>query len=478
MLTSQQDLELKISEQYKKRYLKQIAAKPKPAWIQARRTFSTAVAILACLEDIPYETLVRSIYVYCKNNSLNWLTREYEKQIELAGANPERFVFQLHKFYNDISRKIRKQKLYTELMDFMGLYVELSYTRTPEVNPAVVNAYVNLLMQTTEYIRPSKFNFAQSIIGVTTDGQPICIAQLHPDWDLPSYEIEETMESGRISPDNAFREMIKIYAKCGYSIHTIEDIVEISEIQKVHDTTTIALMRYINEFTYDIFPQQHYDTMISPLRRMNVNVSLPNLMMSLKARKRTLPLNGTRIVFGDPSGEVIELLLKEVFKDDAVIMLYRLTTKNGDVSGYFNTRSDFLYSVNLDCTEQETYHRTKKFILYCYAVCVTNKFSAEENNVSNYGEPVAFRIYGIGGKLKAVYNAGGSNGAVHQLTTQDLESRVVAINGYIRRLPFGQSASEDAAMIARQMGYDLDSGETYVRPFCKEVFVKRKDALS
>lgn len=173
--------------------------------MQARRTFATAISILVSLDKVPFDALVRSIYVYCKDSRLNWITREYDKQIELAGANPERFVLQLHSFYNVISHKIRKNKLYNELMDFMGTYLELANMRPPDINKDVVDAFVNLLMQTMEYIRPSKFDFTQSVVGITTDGQLICAPQLYPNWDLPGYEVEDCIESGRMLKDGTMK---------------------------------------------------------------------------------------------------------------------------------------------------------------------------------------------------------------------------------------------------------------------------------
>jgi|GEM_PF-5191192 len=44
-----------------------------------------------------------------------------------------------------------------------------------------------------------------------------------------------------------------------------------------------------------------------------------------------------------------------------------------------------------------------------------------------------------------------------------------SISGYIRSLPDGQQASEDAVAYAKQLGYELPPNKTYVRPFQKYV---------
>lgn len=58
------------------------------------------------------------------------------------------------------------------------------------------------------------------------------------------------------------------------------------------------------------------------------------------------------------------------------------------------------------------------------------------------------------------------------------EAKDKAINGYIRKLPKGQSASEDARAKAKKMGYALKSDETYVSPFFRTTFYLKKDEPS
>lgn len=48
------------------------------------------------------------------------------------------------------------------------------------------------------------------------------------------------------------------------------------------------------------------------------------------------------------------------------------------------------------------------------------------------------------------------------------------INGFIRHLPAGQKASERAILIAESYGYELKSDETYVTPFVRRQWLKKK----
>ena len=54
------------------------------------------------------------------------------------------------------------------------------------------------------------------------------------------------------------------------------------------------------------------------------------------------------------------------------------------------------------------------------------------------------------------------------------EAEIRPIQDFIRRLPAGQKASPDAVEYALKLGYELDSNETFVRPFMKQVFHLRE----
>jgi len=463
-------------ELYLKRHRKKHFGKAAATQILAQETFDIAMSIIAFLKDIPYDELIRDSYFYCKNNEFMWFTREFEKQIELAGANPERFVFQLHNFYNGISAKIKKGHLYSEIVDYLGAYTELSYTCPPEINQRVIEAYKELLLQVQEYLRPDKYNFSQRIIGVTTNEQPLCVKEILPLCEVPMHEIREALDSGKLARKNIREELPKIFAKHGITVQTIEDVSSYSSLERTHTSTISALMPYMNEYTCDIFPQEYYKSKIAPCGDINVRTPLDDLLNVLKARKRALPANGTKIIFEDASCEIVELFLKETVKNNAVIMLYRLTTNAGDLSGYFNTQNGFLFSANLRATlEPKLYQNKKHLILYCYASCVTNSIPTDEHAVYNRGEAVPFKVFGIGGKLKAAHNSNGLGKGEFCRDDATFERKTVPLKENIRKLPAGQKASDSAIVLARQWGYDLDPGETFVRPFCKEVFVKRQD---
>ena len=79
--------------------------------------------------------------------------------------------------------------------------------------------------------------------------------------------------------------------------------------------------------------------------------------------------------------------------------------------------------------------------------------------------------YSQGERLRNVYDR-----VPTTLNKENLEVGEASIQGYIRKLPAGHKASEEARELAESLGYDLEANETYVRPFIKQVFrLKEKD---
>ena len=103
---------------YWRKLNKKLRGKPYPVITIQRRTLSTASEILDTICDIPFEKLSMSLYFYCQDVGMAQFTHAYESQIELAGANPDKFVFGLHEFYTRIASKIRKEDLTTCFLSF------------------------------------------------------------------------------------------------------------------------------------------------------------------------------------------------------------------------------------------------------------------------------------------------------------------------------------------------------------------------
>lgn len=475
---------LKQTTSWWKRLNRKLEGKPQPMQILQKRTMNTALAVLENLEDIPFTKLSMSLYFYCQDLRMTEFTKQYENQIELAGANPEKFVFQLHKFFNDMTNKIKKDNLYEEFFEFYYRCVRLrAEQENQNINDDVVVAYLNLLTQNIEYLRPSKFDFTTAVAGRKTTGEIITTPDLFPNIDLAGYDFEADFEQGKIKGD-PITAISHYYKKYGYDVKSMEDLHLYTNVDKLQTTTTTALLAFINEFTFDILPKEPFTTRAAPFELLSTNLSLDNLKNDLSKRNKTLPSNGVIITFKD-NPLFKTLLLKEIFFDNSIFMLYRVSTVEGDLSGYYDTKGQFFFTMFREYRENP--HLALNFsalILYLYGCYALNKPEYQLTKVSDFftfkGHPQMV-VEGVlhGGKVKNVYDPDKEiTPGTARKGNADYEQETKSIQGFIRRLPIGQQASERAIALAESLGYDLAPNETYVQPFIKQVFkLKRKETF-
>ena len=457
-----------MSNAWWRRITKKSKGKPLPVIILQTRTLSTAVEILTNIQDIPFEKLSMSLYFYCHDVGMKEFTRAYEAQLELAGADPEKFALGLHQFFNKMANTIQKQNLYDNFFEFYYRCVKLRLKNENEnVNATVSTAYQNLLVQQMEYLRPSKFDFRTFIAGRKTTGEIMTREDPFPNFDMPVYEFRSAIDQGK-KVSNPEEYLYGLYRKAGYDIHNADDHLRYISEDKLHTTTCTTLLPFINEYTFDILPQTIYNANSDIIHRVMVNVDLPELKEALKHRKRTLPTNGVRITF--TGAEIFsEILLKEILYDNSIYMLYRLNSVNGDICGVYETRDSFFYGIFI-ASEAHGYleARMESMILYLYATQVLGG-SYQLSDINRYVmiegcEHITAEGFGLGGKLRNVYDG------IQRPRNGDYESAEASIQGYVRKLPAGQKASEEARTLAENLGYDLEPNETYVRPFIRQVF--------
>lgn len=445
---------------------KKIRSQPQPLQILQRRTISTAHSVVEGIENIPFEKLSMNLYFYCQDAQMNKFTRQYESMVELASIDPEKFAFSLHKFYNELSIRIKKEDLYDEFFELYYHCMRKSMQPSGQLDQAVLEAYTNLVIQQVEYLRPDKFDFTQRLCGRKTTGELLTIRDTLPQFDLPSYEYRLLAEKG-INPD-----LIELYRKHGMRVNDLADIEALAQIDRFAGSMCTTLMPMINEYTYDILSEDTFHAREYPLGLMMSTIGTDELEEALTHRKKTLPSNGAVFEF-ETNPFLKRLLLKEILYNDSVYMLFRLdTVEDGTISGLYDTRGKFLYNpVELGASQrvERAAEAVSVTVLYCYASAVTDTYDLEK-----LGEAVKMR----GRWVKAhCYLKGGKQQNVYDHSSRDMsgyEAEIRPIQGYIRKLPAGQKASADATEYALKLGYELESNETFVRPFMKQVFKLRE----
>ena len=123
-----------LHEKYRRWVLKKTKGKPEAIQTRMLRTLGSAVACISGIRELSFQTLSVELYFYTKDLEVRNFTRAYESQVELAAIDEDKFIRGLHKFYDDMARKIKEEDLYSEFFSFL---TECEQMRLPISKPGV-----------------------------------------------------------------------------------------------------------------------------------------------------------------------------------------------------------------------------------------------------------------------------------------------------------------------------------------------------
>ena len=463
--------------------LKKYGSLDTPRAILDRRTLVTATVVLDEVKGVDFGDLSLEVYMLFKDINFKEIARRYEAQIELASTNADKFMYGLDKFYTNMANYIKKNKLIKDYLDFVTLCFKIYNKRFSNSDiKGVLNCYIDLIMQSMYYVSENKFDLKHEICGLKLDGTIMYRDAYIWNMDIIINDVISKASENSSAAENILKDN---FSKVGVTINSYEDLEELNRIDRIRSHQLQAMIAYINEYTYDILPVKDFNSNIVIFLNIIIMHSKESLLEELDNRINTLSTNGAKVVFNIE--EIKEVYMKEVFYDNRVVLLYRISTVNGDISGYYDTVDKYLFNILVSgCTyDDDIDYRARRniemLILSCYSFFVAKNGDLLMNNFHN----IAFyrskksEIFGIepsifrhGGKIKNTYDK--SEKRVYN-RVNDYDEKEVTINGYIRNLPLGQTASEEAIRISRELGYDLPAGKTYVRPFIKHVIkIKEK----
>lgn len=213
-----------------------------PANILQRRTMNTAIVTVSTLQNIPFAELSSSLYFFCSDIDSKEFSRLYESQVELAGANPDKFIKGLHSFFNTMAKKIKNESEYAMFFDFLMAASRLLFTAKEEkqsnINIDVVYCYFSILLQQTEYLRPDKFDLTKVVCGLKTTGELLVMEDTYPFLDKPAFELERRNLDGKVhSPMELDAQIKEIYSKWGYGyIQNKEDLERYTQVDRIFPT--------------------------------------------------------------------------------------------------------------------------------------------------------------------------------------------------------------------------------------------------
>jgi hypothetical protein len=446
---------------------KRLVKMPESLKIVQRRTLRTAIAVLRCLNGLDFQEFSHTLFFLCVDTRTSEFNRQYEAQLELALVDEEKFVKNLHKFYRDMAKKIEDENLYSTFFQFMSFFCIRRYSyNSTQLQRSVAEAYMDLLLQQTEYLRS---DLTKRVAGISTDGELLLVDEFMPFIDTISTTLDyESLVLNKFKDQAAFdRRLRELLQRQGLPPMTEEDFAGLSQIDRVFSNTLSTMSPYINEYTVDMLPnnKRTLDQDVTALSFLEAKLDAGKLKAVLKHRARTLPSNG--VVF-DISGIIFRVSMKEILFGNEIIMLYKEETVVGETSGFYNTHTGVFYSVLAETTGPMIFENHERFILYLYACAVLRN---GKELLDNAHEVLRFRSTPL--DIKMTLTGGKPRDMYHQRTVERDESKyhyeARQIQGYVRRLPEGQKASQEARDRALLLGFDLEENETYVQGFVKNV---------
>ena len=436
-----------------------------------RRVFNSAVGILSLIEEIPFADLSWDLYFLIKDKNFSELANSYKAVLEVAKMQPDKFLNQLYEFYRQTAKKIKEKNLVRPFFEFLSILMSDFEEQDSKVSAAhkVYVAYLNLLLEQTEFLRTNLFDVDKVIVGINTKGKLMEITDVAPGLDTVCYSLEEALESQN------FKRLAAIQNQYHFDLNEAEMLITRCQ---TFDNNVYAMTPYISEYTMDIVPVDFIAADIESIINSVPKVRTPIDTDVLMHKRRTLPTNGLVVEDKNKQSFMHKTLLKEIIYNGEVVILYKLTTALGEMSGFYRKSDNTFYSIAGHSKNEHVQpidDVIKNLVLWAYTayVCGEQIDVNTESYISHFYDYTAVDIafVGKGGKLRVP-----SSGIPRQLIAyQDgYETEVKYISGYIRNLPSGQSASQKAIDAAKALGYDLLPCQTYVNPFERTAWIKKK----
>ena len=419
--------------------------------IRKTRTKATAMTILNLVKDIEIDDLIESLFIQSDDEFTRKMLKDYEKQLILAKLKPEEFNKNLNMFYTDMAKYIKKNNL---LKNFLLLYyvVYKNQHKNAISDNLIFNLYMNIIPQQMNYLGKKE----NIVCGVDDKGKAILIRDPYPYIDYPAFILNKT--NRQVSIDNLKKE----YKKFGYTIKDKNDVIILfNEYTLVSNSINLNSF-LIDENTIDMVSFNHL-TLSYPMNIPRGNLS-DEVLSCLNKRSRFLK-NG-EVEVNLVAGEFRKITLKEVFLEDSLFVIYKLTNEEGkSFTGFYDISDDFFASPYVGYNEYFSLHDAiRSLILETYIICTTD---IDKDKTRFYDLKMEI--------LKTVEKDVATIQRHYKKYNKDnLLQSLAEVNSYIRKLPTGATASDEARDNAKRYGIELKPGETFVKSFEKTVYKKIK----
>lgn len=443
--------------------------------IKKKRTEGTVYMVLELIEGMELTDLMTDIFLVTEDVFAKNLIRRYEYQIIEAFERPVEFKKNLHTFYRETASYIKKNKLFKEFYSFCYfVFSNLSMKRrekgaSSEYEKAL-NIYYNLLLQQMNYfVAHPKLAY-----GIKGNGQLMLCNEPYPNIDVVLMDAE-------MSNNMDIQKVFSKYQRMGYDIRSERDFQIYHANDQLITNMLLVMACLINEETKKIHPDRYY-----PLAQ---GITLPppkvdsDMYQSLLTKKRYfLPKQGLQARYKH-MGDIHLIDFMEVFYEERIVLLYKVTTLDGtSFSGFYDTKLQYLYTPweSTDMGKQ-LHERMGNIVLESYAYLTTDiddKLREKEIEKRLYLEgeapvlsatpfpTVAFEYE----EKKEKVRGRGDETRLRIFDKRKYKEAKTTIHPFVRKLPTGATASEEAIALAKEYNYVLREDETFVRPFERSTY--------
>ncbi|PLS15059.1 hypothetical protein CVD28_24580 [Bacillus sp. M6-12] len=440
--------------------------------IKKKRTEGTAMMILDLIKGLELTSMMSDIFMYTEDPVAKELIKRYELQLVGAFEDPEEFKKNLHMFYQDTASYIKKNKLYKEFYSFCYfVFSTLSMKRLEREKDFsygdALNCYYNILFQQMNYFVPHP----KIAYGLDTSGRLLLRQETFPNLDVI------IMNAYLNNKKNFTKEnLYKKYQKIGYNIRSEFDFQRYHSNDQLITNMTLVMAYFINEHTIQINPKEQYmvaEGIELPKRKVNTD----KYKTLLQEKRYFIPKKGLLARY-DNFKDIKEIYFQEVFTENRIVLLYKVTATNGkEFCGFYDNKLELFYSPWDSTDFGGIYHRAMENVIlesYCYLTTdIDEKIKGMEIErrlylkqevpvLSTKPLPSVEFLYEEKDESEQSKN---KEKQLRLFDKRNYKEGKVTIHPFVRRLPAGAKASDEAIALAKSYHYVLREGETFVRPF-------------
>lgn len=418
--------------------------------LNKENTKSTANMIINNVKNMGTTELLSSMFISTEDKVTEQLIKNFEKQILLANLDPDRFRKNLYTFYKENSKFIKKNKLQKNIIRFL-YYLEKNLFNNGDVhNEEVYRAYSNIVLQQLSILSKQGYKIA----GIDNKGDFIYITEPFKDIEIPILIYNQNGD---------FKQLIANYKKYGYDIKKEMDLKALFENFNLISNSIHMNSFLVNDDNKDMLVREYAELCFGI--NMPVFKNLEYVDSFMNKRKRFI--KGGRVKVLLSAGDIKEIELNELFVENELFVFYKvICNDNKGFNGFMDISNNYFYSIFKEGVGGEFYHYNLENIIKEIYVIATSDIDLTKTRINELNMKFCYKELQFNSKEHK-----GSNINKRDLDLYDGET--VNISSYIRKLPSGAVASEEAKNYAKSYGFELNDNETFVRPFEKTIYKKK-----